>query len=122
MRRIPVYVPELTAGEFAATHPDHLTLGVRFPGCCLPRDVRMIWRSESLLTILRPRISIKSDLSMKRVNCHYVCTRVPVDRLKVTVRGVLLFFVTDKIHLPYRQSSSWNRFYVRFKLRNRLRS
>jgi hypothetical protein len=26
MRPIPIYVLELTAGEFAATHPDHLTL------------------------------------------------------------------------------------------------
>jgi hypothetical protein len=92
MRPIPVYVHEVTPGEFAATHPDQWTLGVRSPGCSGPREFRMIWRIESLLTILRPRISIKSDLSLKRVNCHYVCTRLPVDRLKVTVRIVLLFF------------------------------
>jgi len=39
MRRIPVNVPELTAGEFAATHPDHLTLGGKIPR--LPRPERI---------------------------------------------------------------------------------
>jgi len=68
MRHIPVFVLELTVGEFAAIHPDQLTFGVRSPGCTAPREFLMICRRESPLTILRTRISIASDLSLKRVN------------------------------------------------------
>ena len=47
MRPIPVYVPELTAGEFADTHPDNLTLGVRSPGCSGSREFLMTCRRDS---------------------------------------------------------------------------
>jgi hypothetical protein len=75
------------------------------------------WSEEE--TILGTRTSLKSGVVLKRLNSYIMYSRLPVNRLKVTISRVLFFLCQMKCTCLCIHSFSWRIFYVWIKLKNR---